>query len=371
MTNHQDKQQELELYEDKDDRETKEEKLARERETILKNISSIRLDTLTSRTAWILNHYPDARDSDIELQLKFWEHFDSDIYNGSPITPEDYKKLTRLDSLHRVRAKIQNGYKLFQASDAVKKYRGKLEEKERENAVSEKRYSQGFSVYADESGKNQDHLIVGSVWFLDGHDTFDLMRQLIVWKDNNNFHEELHFTEISKRKLPCYKEVVDLFIRNSHLVSFKAISVRKEGLSNKMDAFVKLFYYLLKRGVEHENITGRALLPRGLSLCKDEEEKGYDEMLLGEVTDKLQNISKSTFDGELYLETFRADNSKENGFLQIADLFTGSINRVLNHEGEATHAKDEFARYFLDLLGVDDTLPSEEQIGDITVLLKI
>lgn len=372
-----DGQQELELFSIQTGSETednKEVKHSKEREAILQKVNSLRLDNLSSKTAWILNHFPETRDSDIELQLKFWENFESDFYNGSSISQESYKKLTRLTSIARARAKIQNEYKLFQASDVVKKYRGKLELDKREKALAENNYSKGFSVYADESGKNQDHLIVGSVWFIDGHDTFALMNKILSWREQNSFKDELHFTEINKRNLAYYKAIIDLFLSNSSLVSFKAISVKRAGLSSqKAETFVKLFYHLLKRGIEHEHESGRAPLPRGINLCKDAEEEGYDQVLIGEVSDRLQNASKSSFDDQLYLETFRADASKENNFLQIADLFTGSINRILNHKGNdsVSNAKDEFARYFLDRLGVEDKLPTEEQFNDMSVLLKI
>ena len=47
--------------------------------------------------------------------LHYWETFESNIYDGKFITPSDLYRLTRLTSITRERARIQNVYKLFQA----------------------------------------------------------------------------------------------------------------------------------------------------------------------------------------------------------------------------------------------------------------
>ena len=60
----------------------KEKVIEKEREEVLENLSSFTTDTIRDKTAWILNHFPSARDSDITLQLRYWETFESDIYNG-------------------------------------------------------------------------------------------------------------------------------------------------------------------------------------------------------------------------------------------------------------------------------------------------
>ncbi len=60
----------------------------RKQTTILRAVAAAKLDTLQERVAWILNHYPDARDSDITLQQIYWKLFDSDIYSGGHIDPE-------------------------------------------------------------------------------------------------------------------------------------------------------------------------------------------------------------------------------------------------------------------------------------------
>ena len=91
-----------------------------ERQSLLNTISSSSVNTLREKVAWVLNHYPDTRDSDITLYLRFWENFESEIYSGGPLNPPDFYKLTRPVSLTRERARIQNQFKLFLASSCRK-----------------------------------------------------------------------------------------------------------------------------------------------------------------------------------------------------------------------------------------------------------
>ena len=127
-----------------------------ERQELLENISSSSVNTLRDKVAWILNHYPDARDSDITLQLKYWETFYPDKYDGQSIKPSDLYNLPHLTSLSRERARIQNQYNLFVAIPEVRKIRGTLSDEEREKSIEDKPTYPLFVVYMDDSGKTGD-----------------------------------------------------------------------------------------------------------------------------------------------------------------------------------------------------------------------
>src|SRR5262249_47402395 len=108
------------------------------------------------------------------LQLRYWETFVDD-YDPNAFTPDDLYRLPRLNSLSRSRATIQNKLKLFQATAAVRERRGTMSDEERERAVREAAYPV-LAIYADESGKTQDHIVVGSLWVLRSEETLRLMK---------------------------------------------------------------------------------------------------------------------------------------------------------------------------------------------------
>jgi hypothetical protein len=55
----------------------------------------------------------------------------------------------------------------------------------------------------------------------------------------------------------------------------------------------------------------------------------------------------------------------------VANLFTSSINRILNAEGRRAHAKDTFADYLLGVLGLPQGPQNREQTGDMTIHISL
>src|SRR4051812_31634001 len=90
---------------------SKEEKSEKEKTLLLADVVSGRIDTLTKRVAFLLNMYPKTRDSDVVLQIQYWKIFEGHIFQGS-VNEDVYPQLTKLTSIQRSRAKIQNDYHL-------------------------------------------------------------------------------------------------------------------------------------------------------------------------------------------------------------------------------------------------------------------
>ena len=180
----------------------------------------------------------------------------------------DLYGLTRLTSITRERARIQNQYRLFLADPAIQERRGTLEESEREKAIETPDYPV-YTVFLDESGKTSPYLIVGSLWFLSsGTEPWALIRESNELKDKRKFSGEFHFSEMKKDQLDIYKELIDIFLMKGGAISFKFISVQKQGIKNVQAALGELYYHLLIRGIDHEASTGRAPLPRILQALR-------------------------------------------------------------------------------------------------------
>ena len=347
-----------------------EEKLAARREKLLHAVNSSELNTMEEQVAWLLNNYPKTRDSDITLQIRFWQNFQSDRFGGGEISVSDYYRLAKLTSLTRARATIQNKLKLFQASDEVKKHRKQLEKGEHANALKKRPNCHQYTIYVDESGKTQDNLIVGSMWYLNGAETRKIYWLVENWKKEHGLTDELHFKSITDAKLPHYLELADLIAASSAMLSFKVVSVPRRGISDINDALLRLTSHLLVRGIEHEHSTGRAILPRGISVCKDAEEAGHDKIFAAELSDKMKQAAATQFHGDLYVDEFYAEESSTNVHLQIVDLFTSSVGRQLNAQGERKHPKDQFADYFLAKLR-SNSMTHSESISDMTAHIAL
>lgn len=357
----------------KDNLLEKEKKLELEKEQILRSVADADVDTMFNKIAWILNHYPEARDSDITCQLKYWSIFEPDLYRSGCISIENLYYLTRLTSIARARARIQNTYRLFLANPEVQKRRGVLEDAEKEKALEQKPSYPVYSVYADESGKTSDYLVVGSMWILDGIETYHLSKTIEEWKKITNFKDELHFQSISNNNIEYYREVLEIVKGKSSAISFKAISLERRGIKSVADALTHLYYYLLVRGVEHEHSTGRAPLPRSIQLWKDAEEPGSDKLMIKQISERLKQTAKITFDDKLQVDEMRAIDSKKLVLIQLADLFTSSISRTLNRkrENDQIKTKDLFAEEFLQTFGLSRELNEYDGIGDCAIYTNL
>lgn len=91
----------------------KAEKLEQEKQELIRKVLSGNLETKHDQVGFILNNNSTARNSDIELAWLYWLTFERDLFNGNYVTKNNLKKLTKIGSLTRSRARIQNEYKLF------------------------------------------------------------------------------------------------------------------------------------------------------------------------------------------------------------------------------------------------------------------
>jgi hypothetical protein len=347
------------------------EKLEEKREEIRRKIDSYTLDTSESKVAYLLNRFPDTRESDISLLIRYWETFNSDKVSNGWVRLQDLYTLPRARTLVRQRARVQNTYKLFQASHEVRRYRGTLSDEEKEKAAKKRKVRQpAVTVYADESGKNQRNAIVGSIWVLTEGEFYNTVAAMRNWRNEHLPKQELHFKKISRPYLSRWYELVDQFLKENPILSFKAISCETTGVSEQ-DVFAELFYYIVRRGVEHEHETGRAELPRTLNFYKDKEEEGYDRLLLAEVRRRLEQDASTIFENELVIEEVGSLDSGVSPGIELADLFTGCVNRVLNPPAADDNYKDEFAKYFLEAVGMTGGPHEQEIVSDRTVLLSL
>ncbi len=63
-----------------DEQALKQLKIEKEKKDLLASLASAEFSAQRTRVAYILNLYPESRNSDISLTLKYWETFQPDIY---------------------------------------------------------------------------------------------------------------------------------------------------------------------------------------------------------------------------------------------------------------------------------------------------
>lgn len=318
-------------------------KIEKERKRLLDSLASGDFSTTKTRVAAVLNLYPNTRNSDVALALRYWEDFQPDIFKKSGILPKDLFKLERFHYIVRARAKIQNEYGLFQADEQVKRHRRIREEEMHEAVLSDSAPRRVLQIFADETGKTQNYVIVAAVWILNGRAVFNITRAIQAWKDKSRWAKrEIHFTKFGKGDDEPLSEYLDVIEKNREFLSFKVIAVEKSRSKRTIEEIVlKLHEHMLIRGMEHEVSSCRVDLPREIAVTLDEEQS-LDAFTLSELTRQVSTVLQQKYGNQISIAKIEAVSSRHSPLVQLADVIAGAVNRRLNPQDERGH-KDEMA----------------------------
>ncbi|MBM7619769.1 hypothetical protein JOC95_001621 [Bacillus tianshenii] len=355
--------------------EEKEAEKRKKAEALWEAIQNGETKNISQKVASILNRFDETRNSDIALMIKYWQIFEN--HSGTSVGHEDLFKLERLTTIARARAKIQNEFKLFlSTSEKVRRARKELSEVEAEYQIATKPELPIIHIYADETGKTDDYLIVGSFWVLENTRHGQIKTQMVDWINekktgHRSFPSEFHFKEFKNdgSQMELYKEFINTVIRNGDSISFKAIGVNKRKIRREAQKGLleELYYQLLRLGVNHEIKTGRIALPKQISYVKDLE-GNESRFLIEQMSQKIIDNLKTHYENNLRLNSYLPLDSRVERYLQVADLFTASINRIINFQpnNKNRNAKDALADYILSLTNLQIIKLDAENFQDIT-----
>jgi hypothetical protein len=345
-------------------------RIEKEKKELLASLAGADFSTQKSKVAAILNLYPESRNSDVTLALKYWETFQPDVYNKSGILPKDLFKLERFHYIVRARAKIQNEYGLFQSDDAVRHYRKKNEEVMYDAVIEDAKPRKVVTVFADETGKTQEFVIVAAVWVLRSPAVYSITGAIMNWKDKSPWaSREIHFAKFGKADFNTLKDYLGVILINREFLSFKVIAIERSKTQRPIEEVIqKLHEHMLLRGVEHEIEQGRFDLPREVGMTLDEEQS-LDPFTLSEMKDRIAAAFEQSYEKQMQLVRMDTVSSKHSALVQLADLIAGAVNRRLNHKGEKNY-KDEMADWIIHTL---DIALNEEGIPglDASALFKV
>jgi hypothetical protein len=349
---------------------TKLARIEKEKKELLASLAGADFSTQKTKVAAILNLYPESRNSDVTLALKYWETFQPDIYRETGILPKDLFKLERFHYIVRARAKIQNEYGLFKADDAVRHHRKKNEEVMYDAVKEDTAPRKLVTVFGDETGKTQDFVIVAAVWVLRGQAVYSITGTIMNWKDRSPWaRREIHFSKFGKADFDILKQYLGVIQKNREFLSFKVIAIERSKTQRSIEEVIqKLHEHMLLRGVEHEITQGRFDLPREIGVTLDEEQS-LDPFTLSEMKHSVATQFEQSYGKQLQLVNIETASSKHSVLVQLADLIAGAVNRRLNHKGEKNY-KDEMADWIVSSL---DIALNEEGIPglDASALFKV
>jgi hypothetical protein len=349
--------------------------LTRQRRRLLERLGPDLEDRPTNvKVGHILSIYPHTRNSDVELCKYYWKTFNPEIVDAdNKISLDDLHHAELYTSIVRARAKIQNEFRLFPASREIQGIRRGREREQREIQLGERPSAPIISVVCDESGKTGTYAIVASIWCNDWKRYHEVVMKLFDWKNERNMRKEFHFNKLKKGDVANATEFFTQAYAEADAVCFKAVLIERAGFrGTNTDLFIRLHNQLCLRGIEYERDHNRIQLPREINVVKDSEDT-QDKMYVAELRQRLSTDLPRAFGNEVRLAGVESTDSKAHPLTQVADLFAGSLNRVLNEDiaFEDQHHKDEVAVNILGVLGVDPEEPDAEIAQDLVMIHKL
>jgi hypothetical protein len=335
----------------------KTKKIEEERNALMDRVINNIQQSSHDKIAYILHKIPKTRNSDIELAWNYWRIFESDKWNLINLKRDELNKLTKISTISRIRARIQNTYGLFQPDLETKKHRLKREEEMRETAIEDDCNGiQEMSLFIDETGKVKgDKIIsVGGLWVIDTQNMILSFNAFLKWKMDHKITREFHFRDLNKGNLELYKDFIKLIFAFNPTISFKMVSIFKEGFKSDYDPIEFLTYKLIVDGVKEDLQNGRYTLPRQLYVLFDEEHPGPDTKKAEEI---LSLIKRENFNGLYLPKGLESGDSKKSFLLQATDLIIAALNRKLNPKDDLSNEpKNEFVNFIIELLEFENDI---------------
>jgi hypothetical protein len=310
-------------------------------------------DTLLLKVAHTLNYYPATRDSDITLSIKLLRtYYPNLVHSGDTIRLNDLYNIPKFYDMQRHRARLQNTYGLFRASPEVAAFRMK---RELDQAESYAQAAPDFSpvfAFADESGKTDRCLIIGSLWLYNVDHHRQAYRSLADWRRSFGHRGEFHFKHLkSMSDADAACQFFDALLASTPLHAFKGLVARNDLIpaNRRLDDLYQGFGEMLIDGIKSEITSGRLSPPLTLHLTKDAD-PATDVFKMRELTRKLLDAFRVEFaDAQVKLDSDKIDSasSEANDLVQISDLFTGALNKWLNQRivDQTSKPKDKVAAH--------------------------
>lgn len=136
-------------------RRKKTERIEQNRQKLLRDVATSTTNDLRAKVAYVLNHFPTARDSNVTLSHLVLQTFYPEYIDGDRVYLKDMYRLPRAETITRTRATIQNTYGLFQPRDEIARYRRGHRDATQRKLIADRPGLPVISIHADESGKTQ------------------------------------------------------------------------------------------------------------------------------------------------------------------------------------------------------------------------
>jgi hypothetical protein len=328
------------------------QELAEQRAALLASISNSQFATYEQRVARILQRYPETRDNDIALCLRYWRTFQADVIERwKPVELEILFDLDRMDTLGRTRRFVQNDLRLFRGLEDTRKAREAMQAELHEYLAAHRDSLPEIRFYLDETGNEGDKNYTGvaGVCIINWKQYEKHHAALAQWRERQGWTETIHFAETGADKVDRAASLLQQLAQRRSGVLFLGYSIASRGRTQ--EAMFSLFIQLVVDSLKHLQQQGCLSENRNVRVIK-EADPGFDSMYLDTMTKRLSEAVALEFPGLLAVSPVEAVTKGRNVILECADLIAGGMQR--RALGKGRNPKDKVAEAVINVTGFED-----------------
>jgi hypothetical protein len=324
---------------------------AARRQKMLADIANSYLATREQRVAHILQRFPETRDSDTALCIRYWKLYQPDVLERwDPLELEVLYELDRIETLGRVRRMIQNDLRLFRGIEDTRRAREAIQAEFHEYVAAHRDTLPEVRFYLDETGNEGGKTYTGIAGVC-----------IINWKQYEKHHavleqwrakqgpETIHFSEMTEDKVERAVSLLQLLQKRRGGLLFLGYSLLSRGQTHE-DLF-SLFIQLIIDSLNHLRDIGCLSENRSVRVIK-EADTGFDNLFLDKMTKRLGEAVALEFPGQLTVLPVEAVTKGRSVLLECADLIAGGMQR--RALGKGRNPKDRFAEAVINVTGFED-----------------
>lgn len=325
------------------------QELAKQRTALLASIAQSELATQEQKVARILQRYPETRDSDIALCLRYWRTFQADVIERwHPPELEILYELDKVMSLVRIRQIIQNNLRLFRGMEDTRKAREAMQRELHEYLAAHRDTLPEIRFYLDETGNEGDKNYTGvaGVCVINWKQYEKHHAAITQWREKQGWAETIHFSETGADKVDRAVSVLQQLAQRRSGVLFLGYSISSRGRTQ--EAMFSLFIQLVMDSLKHLQQQGCLSENQNVRVIK-EADPGFDAMYLDTMTKSLSEAVALEFPGLLAVSPVEAVTKGRTVLLECADLIAGGMQR--RALGKGLNPKDKLAEAVINVTG--------------------
>jgi hypothetical protein len=323
-----------------------------EREQMLANVANSNLSNMELRVAYLLSRFPETRDSDIALGLRYWRRFQADVLERwVPLELEVLFELDKLETISRIRRHIQNELCLFRGMEQTKQNRELFQMELHQYLAAHDGALPEVRFYLDETGNEGDKAYAGvaGLCIMNWQQYEKHHAALVQWRARQNWPETIHFAETGADRVDrAVRLLAELQQRRSGLL-FLGYALGSRGRTHE-DLF-SLFIQLMIDSLHHAKREGCLGASRSLRIVK-EADPGFDSIFLDKMHKQLSDLVALEFPGQIIVQPIEAMTKGREVFLECADLIAGGMQRRALYKGR--NPKDKLAEAVVNVTGFED-----------------